>query len=572
MDQLGKAEGEPERAEPARASAEQSGSDVVKTIPTIIRTEEAAAESVPDALADTHTDLESSGPRSKPQRGPNPSMLRSKRPLLASTLRMELTVRRNEGSEPEISVRPSPSFTDGEDPGSSGYPDAHAGSTTLSESAPRSRKPTAAGGYGGYSPSFEDIPAPPRERSTAARGGAAERPQPVLDETVRRGSDISSDSVPNMNTQRPRRPRRPGERTLIMTRRDPKRSSKRDWLFVVMLVAALGLTASMFLSRQTPAESEEVVDASEYEDPQDEQQPDPFATTLQPYKAKPAARADRPAQPAQTESSISASTIQATELRSLPSGAEVVAGDAVVGSTPVRVAAGYSIGGVAKGSGMVHPDMATVFGFFTTDANIAPARLQHLLRQAADVSFNMIDVDMDTSTSDTMLLFANAAAGGGTIAADSPEEAQFARALTALATELARDLARDGEGAKTLIEMEVVGARTLEDARRAARTVVSSPLIKTMVTGRDPNLGRVMMALGRSGAELSEERISVWIGGQCAFERGAPTQLDYAAISRAMDAPEVKLKADLGLGDHAAKAWGCDLTAEYVSINADYTT
>jgi len=154
---------------------------------------------------------------------------------------------------------------------------------------------------------------------------------------VRRGSDISSNTLPNMQTQRPRRPRRPGERTLIMTRRDVKRSSKRDWLFVVMLVAALGLTASMFLSRQAPSEADEVVDASEYEEPQDEQQPDPFTTTLQPYKAKPAARADKPAQ---TESSISASTIQATELRSLPSGAEVVAGEAVVGSTPVRVARG----------------------------------------------------------------------------------------------------------------------------------------------------------------------------------------------------------------------------------------
>ena len=249
--------------------------------------------------------------------------------------------------------------------------------------------------------------------------------------------------------------------------------------------------------------------------------------------------------------------------------------DTVPKSRALRVGSGstaYHIGGVAKGSGMVHPDMATVFGFFTTDAAIAPERLSLLLRQAADVSFNMIDVDMDTSTSDTMLLFASAAAEGGEIPPGSAREAEFAAALTALATELARDLARDGEGAKTLIEMEVVGARTLEDARIAARTVVSSPLVKTMVTGRDPNLGRVMMALGRSGAEVQVERISVWIGGQCAFERGAPTELDYKAISKAMDAPEVKLKADLGLGEHSAKAWGCDLTAEYVSINADYTT
>jgi glutamate N-acetyltransferase/amino-acid N-acetyltransferase len=221
---------------------------------------------------------------------------------------------------------------------------------------------------------------------------------------------------------------------------------------------------------------------------------------------------------------------------------------------------------------MVHPDMATVFGFFTTDANIAPERLQLLLRTAADVSFNMIDVDMDTSTSDCMLLFASAAADGGEIAPESAAERAFLAGLTTLAIELARDLARDGEGARTLIEMCVTGARTLEDARRAARTVVSSPLVKTMITGRDANLGRVMMALGRSGADVDVERISVWIGGQCAFERGAPTALDHAAISQAMAAKEVKLAADLGQGTFEATAWGCDLTADYVRINAEYTT
>jgi len=249
--------------------------------------------------------------------------------------------------------------------------------------------------------------------------------------------------------------------------------------------------------------------------------------------------------------------------------------DTVPKSRAIRVCSGghtYCIGGAAKGSGMVHPDMATVFGFFTTDAELPADRLQALLREAADVSFNMIDVDMDTSTSDMMLLFANAAAGGGMIAPHSPEEAAFCRALSQLAIELARDLARDGEGAHTLIEMEVVGAASLADARRAARTVVSSPLVKTMVTGRDPNLGRVMMALGRSGVDLSVDQISVWIGGQCAFERGSATALDYAEISRAMDTAEVKLKADLGQGAHTAKAWGCDLTEDYIRINADYTT
>ena len=240
-----------------------------------------------------------------------------------------------------------------------------------------------------------------------------------------------------------------------------------------------------------------------------------------------------------------------------------------------RVRAGdhvYCVGGVAKGSGMVHPDMATVFGFLTTDADVEPQLLAALLREAGDVSFNMIDVDMDTSTSDSMLLFASGAAGGPRLTRDGEAVRALAGAIRAVAIELARDLARDGEGARTLIEMRVDGARSLEDARRAARTVVSSPLVKTMITGRDPNLGRVMMALGRSGAELRVEDISIWIGDQCAFERGAPTALDYAAISKAMDAPEVRLRAALGQGEHSATAWGCDLTENYVRINADYTT
>jgi glutamate N-acetyltransferase/amino-acid N-acetyltransferase len=231
-----------------------------------------------------------------------------------------------------------------------------------------------------------------------------------------------------------------------------------------------------------------------------------------------------------------------------------------------------TVGGAAKGSGMVHPDMATVFGFLTTDANVAPGVLQPMLRRIGDVSFNMVDVDMDTSTSDTMLLFANGAAGGSVIAAGSEEAQLLEAAITRIAVLLARDLARDGEGAKTLIEVTVAGARTQEDARIAARTVVSSPLVKAMITGRDPNLGRVMMALGRSGADVDVASTSVWIGEHCAFERGAPTELDYSAISKAMNVPEVKLRADLGLGEHQATAWGCDLTEEYVRINAHYTT
>jgi glutamate N-acetyltransferase/amino-acid N-acetyltransferase len=232
----------------------------------------------------------------------------------------------------------------------------------------------------------------------------------------------------------------------------------------------------------------------------------------------------------------------------------------------------YTLGGAAKGSGMIHPNMATMLCFLTSDAPAERAWLQQTLKTVGDDSLNMLDVDMDTSTSDTMLLMCNGAAGGEPLHAKHPAARDFTAALRALAIELTRDLARDGEGAKTLIEVIVTGAASKKDARIAARTVVSSPLVKTMVTGRDANLGRVLMALGRSGAKLELERISVWIGEHCAFERGVATSLDYAEISRAMDRPEVTLRADLGLGKATATAWGCDLTTEYVHINGDYTT
>jgi len=232
----------------------------------------------------------------------------------------------------------------------------------------------------------------------------------------------------------------------------------------------------------------------------------------------------------------------------------------------------YTVGGTAKGSGMVHPDMATVLCFMTTDAPVEVDWLRATLRRTADVSLNMIDVDMDTSTSDTMLVFANGAAGGSVVKRGHPAEEPLRRAIEAVAIELAKDLARDGEGAKTLIEVRVEGARSLEDARIAARTVASSPLVKTMVTGRDPNLGRVMMAIGRSGARVDVDSTSVFIGEKCAFERGSPTEIPHDEIKRALDSSEVLIRVDLGLGGGAATAWGCDLTEEYVRINGSYTT
>lgn len=232
----------------------------------------------------------------------------------------------------------------------------------------------------------------------------------------------------------------------------------------------------------------------------------------------------------------------------------------------------YTLAGTAKGAGMAHPNMATVFCFLTTDAAINAQALQDVVRRVGDETINMVDVDMDTSTSDTMLAFANGARGDFDFATDPAALRVFTEAASAVCVALAKDLAQDGEGANTLIEVEVVGARSLTDARLAARTVVSSPLVKTMITGRDPNLGRVLMALGRSGAELELERLSVWIGGHAAFVGGTPTELELGRISREMDAPEVRLRVDLGLGEHSARAWGCDLTEGYVHVNAHYTT
>lgn len=232
----------------------------------------------------------------------------------------------------------------------------------------------------------------------------------------------------------------------------------------------------------------------------------------------------------------------------------------------------YTVAGTAKGSGMCHPNMATVLCFVTTDAALPAPLLQDILRRVADQTINMVDVDMDTSTSDMMLAFANGAAGGAAASSGSELAQHFEGALLELCTRLAKDLARDGEGARALVEVEVRGARAVHDARIAARTVVSSPLVKAMVAGKDPNLGRVLMALGRSGAELDLGRLRVWLGDHLAFDRGEPTDLDLATISDQMAQETVRLSVDLGLGAHEATAWGCDLTEEYVRINADYTT
>jgi glutamate N-acetyltransferase/amino-acid N-acetyltransferase len=231
----------------------------------------------------------------------------------------------------------------------------------------------------------------------------------------------------------------------------------------------------------------------------------------------------------------------------------------------------YSVGACAKGSGMIHPDMATMFCWITTDAPVERRLLRGALRRAVDASLNMISVDGDTSTSDTAAMLSNGAAGGATIAAGTREAAAFERALTYVCTVMARMLARDGEGAQKLIEVRVEGAASEREARAAARAVSASPLVKSAVHGHDPNWGRLLMAIGRSGARVRLERVRAWLG-PIAVYRGAPLPFDESAASDYLRNEEVLLRADLGAGSARATAWGCDLTPEYVHINSDYTT
>lgn len=231
----------------------------------------------------------------------------------------------------------------------------------------------------------------------------------------------------------------------------------------------------------------------------------------------------------------------------------------------------YTIGAVAKGVGMIHPDMATMFCFVTTDAPVALSYLRRTFRAAVDDSLNMISVDGDTSTSDTAAIFANSAAGGRPIDAAHPAAAAFERALRYVCRTMAKMLARDGEGAEKLIEVRIEGAANRVAARAAARTISASPLVKAAVHGHDPNWGRVLMAIGRSGARIDLDRARLWLGSTMVY-RGKPVAFDAAAASAYLRNETVVLRADLAAGDATATAWGCDLTPEYVHINADYTT
>jgi len=243
--------------------------------------------------------------------------------------------------------------------------------------------------------------------------------------------------------------------------------------------------------------------------------------------------------------------------------------------TAVQVELGgvvVTIGAMAKGSGMIHPNMATMLGFVTTDAAVTPAALRKALQEGAARSFNMITVDGDTSTNDMVIAMANGLAGNPTVTADSRDYPAFAAALEQVLVYLAREIARDGEGATKLIEVRVQGARSLEDARLAARAVCGSSLVKAAVFGEDANWGRVLAALGYSGAQFDPGRVDLWLGGVQMMAAGAPVAFDEKAAAEVLRGREVVFTAHLHAGDAAATAWGCDLTYDYVKINGSYRT
>lgn len=231
-----------------------------------------------------------------------------------------------------------------------------------------------------------------------------------------------------------------------------------------------------------------------------------------------------------------------------------------------------TVGGAAKGSGMIHPNMATMLGFITTDANIDADLLKEILVDVVDSSFNMIDVDGDQSTNDTVLLLANGAASGPKIKGGTNESEVFKEAVRYIAITLAKELARDGEGAQKLVEVVVEGAQDISQARKAAREIASSLLVKAMIHGRDPNWGRVMMALGRSGIEFMESQVDVFINDIHIVHEGKSIPYLVDAVVSAMNVDEIQIRANINTGTSMATAWGCDLTEEYVTFNSAYST
>jgi glutamate N-acetyltransferase/amino-acid N-acetyltransferase len=239
----------------------------------------------------------------------------------------------------------------------------------------------------------------------------------------------------------------------------------------------------------------------------------------------------------------------------------------------VRLKAGgkiITIGGIAKGSGMIAPNMATLFAFITTDAEVPSSKLKTYLKEAVDKSFNMTVVDRDTSTNDCVFMLANGMAKNRALKGN--DEKAFKQALDLVCVYLAKEIARDGEGATKLIEVRVAGARSMSDAKLAARSVAGSDLVKTAIFGEDPNFGRIMAAVGYSGADIEQEKVNVYIGSLLVVNGGKAVFFDQNEAKKHLKGKEVLINIHLGQGAGVATVWGCDLTYDYVKINAEYNT
>ena len=234
-----------------------------------------------------------------------------------------------------------------------------------------------------------------------------------------------------------------------------------------------------------------------------------------------------------------------------------------------------TINGIAKGAGMIAPDMATMLSFVATDADIAPDVLQQLLSAGVGPTFNSVTVDSDTSTSDTLMLFATGAAAADgqarVTSVEDPALAEFRAALNALLKDLALQVVRDGEGARKMVEVTVTGAETDAAAKRIALSIANSPLVKTAVAGEDANWGRVVMAVGKAGEMADRDRLAIWFGDvRVAVNGERDPDYSEAAASAVMKEEDIPVRVDLGLGEGRATVWTCDLTKEYVAINGDY--
>jgi glutamate N-acetyltransferase / amino-acid N-acetyltransferase len=229
------------------------------------------------------------------------------------------------------------------------------------------------------------------------------------------------------------------------------------------------------------------------------------------------------------------------------------------------------IAGIAKGAGMIHPRMATMLSFITTDALIGPRILDNMLRAAVEESFNCLTVDGDTSTNDTVVALASGLSGVAVRPGDK-SRAWFLAGLAELCRILARLIAKDGEGAKKLVTVEVSGARKPSDANRIARAVANSALVKTAITGSDPNWGRIICAAGYSGADFDPAKLDIFVNALALCRKGLDAGFDEAAARKELDGKELTIRLDLHQGSASARIWTCDLTREYIDINASYRT